>query len=216
MLHDDRCEPGHVVAAGLYGERLQVVCGSMGGWDPFGPERRITLSKGNILYELDGQPALDLYRTYLGEHAAGLPSTGLLFPLTVRASREEPGVVRTILGVDEAERSLIFAGDVPQGFYSRLMGANFDRLVDGAVGAARASWHADSAVPELAFLISCVGRKLVLEQRVEEEVEGVQGVIGTSTPIAGFYSYGEISPFAISGRCELHNQTMTVTILAEA
>lgn len=210
-------EAPNIVGIGFYGDALRVGVGSLGGWDSFGPERRITRSEGNVLYELDGQPALSLYEKYLGHHAADLPASGLLFPLTVRAERQGQGVVRTILGVDPAAKSLRFAGDVPVGSFARLMHANFDRLIDGAVGAAVASRDAlRGSRAELAILISCIGRKLVLKQRVEEEVEGVQRVVGPEAKLTGFYSYGEISPFAADARCELHNQTMTVTTLSEA
>lgn len=204
-----------VVALGLYGSRLTVGCGSLGGWDPFGPERLVTRSAGNVLHELDGQSALGLYKQYLGEHASGLPASGLLFPLAVRIDGAEP-VVRTILAVDESAQTMTFAGDVPQGARARLMRANFERLIDGASGAARASQHSlNDSNPDLAILISCVGRKLVLKQRIEEEVESVREVLGPRTALTGFYSYGEISPFTPSARCELHNQTMTITTLSE-
>lgn len=204
-----------VAAVGFYGKRFKVGFASLGGWDAFGPERLITRSKGNILFELDNQPALALYKKYLGEHANELPASGLLFPLSLRSSHGE-SLVRTILSVSEAEQSLTFAGDIPQGEYARLMKANFDRLIDGAVGAAQTSYNAIGKLsPDLALLISCVGRKLVLKQRVEEEVEGVQEVMGKQTPLAGFYSYVEISPFTPSAKCELHNQTMTITTFSE-
>ncbi len=209
-------EEGQIAALGFYGSRLKVGYGSLGGWDPFGPERLITHSKGNVLYELDGQPALALYKKYLGEHAAGLPATGLLFPLSVRTNEGEHEVVRTILSIDEGEQSMTFAGDVPQGAYARLMKANIDHLVDGAQGAAKTSYEAiDSSSPDLAILISCVGRKLVLKQRTEEEVEAVRRVLGDRTILTGFYSYGEICPAAPNASCELHNQTMTITTLSE-
>jgi len=213
---DDRCAGQVVAAIGLYGDRLRVGHGSLGGWDAFGPERVITRSAGNVLYELDGAPALELYKSYLGPHASELPSSGLLFPLSVRASHGESGVVRTILGVDEAAGSLTFAGDVPQGHLAQLMKANVDRLVDGAQGAAGAALEAmGNTTPDLAILISCVGRKLVLKQRVEEEVESVRDVLGADTLLIGFYSYGEIAPFSGSTVCELHNQTMTITTFRE-
>lgn len=202
-----------LVALGLYGAHLTVGYGSLGGWDPFGPQRVVTRSKGNVLYELDGQPALALYKKYLGDHAAGLPATGLLFPLAVRTEGGTE-LTRTILGVDEATQSLTFAGDMPQGAMARLMKANFDRLVDGAHGAAQGASLRQPA--ELAILISCVGRKLVLKQRVEEELEAVQEVLGPQAALAGFYSYGEICPAAPNAACELHNQTMTITTLREA
>jgi hypothetical protein len=216
VFRDNLPETNIIAALGLYGRRLKVGFGSLGGWDSFGPERLVTKSKGNVLYELDGQPALDLYKKYLGEEAKGLPATGLLFPLSVRARPGETPVVRSFLSIDEAAQSLAFAGDVPEGAYARLMKANFDRLIDGATGAAQTTHQAiGSATPDLAILISCVGRKLVLKQRIEEEVEAVRDVLGASAVLAGFYSYGEISPFTPGARCELHNQTMTITTLSE-
>jgi hypothetical protein len=156
-----------------------------------------------------------LYKQYLGEHADGLPATGLLFPLSVRTKPGETPLVRTILAVDEQQQSMTFAGDVPEGVHARLAKANVDRLVDGAVDAARASRPASAVAPTLAILISCVGRKLVLKQRVEEEVEGVRGILGEQAVLTGFYSYGEIAPFSRGERSELHNQTMTITTFAE-
>jgi hypothetical protein len=208
--------PRTIAAVGLYGPHLRVGFGSLGGWDAFGPERLITRSRGNVLYELDGKSALELYKLYLGPHAADLPASGLLFPLSIRSEFDETPVVRTILSVDETERSMTFAGDVPMGEYARFMKANFDCLIDGAVGAARTSHEAIGSAPcDLALLVSCFGRKLVLGQRVEEEVEGVRDVLGVAPLLAGFYSYGEISPFTPSAKCELHNQTMTITTLRE-
>ena len=215
VFTDDRAQTNPVAAVGLYGGRLKIGYGSLGGWDPFGPERQITRSEGNVLYELDGQSALALYKRYLGEHAADLPASGLLFPLSLRTRQVSAPVVRTILSVSEADQSLTFAGDVPVGGYVRLMKANFDRLIDGAVGAGRVSAEALGEPVDLALLISCVGRRMVLRQRIEEEVEGVRDIVGPAAAITGFYSYGEISPFTPKARCELHNQTMTVTTLSE-
>lgn len=205
-----------VAGVGFYGDALRVGYGSMGGWDPFGPDRVITRSVGNVLYELDGRSALELYKTYLGDYAKDLPASGLLFPLLVRKTGQDPGYVRTILSVDEKEQSLTFAGDVPQGALARLMKANFDRLIDGASGAASVTYEAMGRRPsQLAILISCVGRKLVLQQRTEEEVEAVRDVLGPDAVMTGFYSYGEISPLTPGARCDLHNQTMTITTFSE-
>lgn len=206
---------GCISAVGFYGEHVRVGHGSKGGWDVFGVERRITRSEGNVLYELDNRPALALYKEYLGELAAGLPATALLFPLAIRA--EAGGgerLVRTVLAVDEELQSMTFAGDVPQGASAQLMHANFDRLVEGAEEAARLTSLAAHPSDALAIAISCVGRRLVLGDRIEEEVEATQGVLPAGTHQVGFYSYGELSPHA-SGRCDLHNQTMTLTVLAE-
>jgi hypothetical protein len=216
VVFDGSSKSDSVAVLGFYGDRLKVGYGSVGGWDSFGPERLVTKSKGNVLFELDGKSALELYKTYLGDHADGLPSTGLLFPLSLRIDDSKTGVVRTILAVDEKKQSMTFAGDVPEGAYVRLMKANFDRLIDGAAGAATVSSEViGSSSPDLAILISCVGRKLVLKQRIEEEVESVRDIMGEKTILSGFYSYGEISPFTQNAKCELHNQTMTITTFSE-
>jgi hypothetical protein len=214
---------GQIAVVGLYGESIRIGYGSQGGWDSFGLEREITRSEGNVLYDLDGKPALQLYKHYLGEHAGELPSSALLFPLSLRYPERDgtvgaqSGVVRTILGIDEAEQSMTFAGDMPLGGHARLMKANFDGLIEGASDAAKISAEALQGHPaQLALLISCVGRKLVLKQRVEEEVEGVREALGKDTVLSGFYSYGEISPHGFGDTCELHNQTMTVTTFCES
>jgi hypothetical protein len=215
VIVDGEPRAGWVSAVGICGTALRVGHGSQGGWSIFGPERRITRSEGNVLYELDGKPALSLYKSYLGELASGLPATALLFPLAVRANRGDEGVVRTILAVDEGLQSMTFAGDVPEGSLAQLMMGNLDRLVAGAAEAASAS-----AVPQragadsLAIAISCVGRRLLMSERTEEETAASLGVLPLGARQIGFYSYGELSPGA-DGFCDLHNQTMTMTTIGE-
>jgi hypothetical protein len=205
---------GSIAAIAFYGSALRISYGSVGGWDSFGPERLITRANGNILYELDGKPALEIYKKYLGEYAHQLPSAGLLFPLSIRTGNSDP-LVRTILAVNENDQSLTFAGNMPEGYYARLMKAGFERLIEGAAQAARDTLRSLDTSPDLAILISCVGRKLVLDQRIEEEVEVIRNAYGSSTGLTGFYSYGEISPSYNSEGPELHNQTMTITTFTE-
>jgi len=202
-------------ALGLYGPDLQISFGSKGGWDSFGIERLVTRSKDNILYELDGQPALELYKSFLGEKAKDLPGSGLLFPLSMRQHKDSAPVVRTILAVNEEEQSLTFAGNIPENSYVRLMKANVDRIINGAEQSAQITRKGSNIDTQLAILISCVGRRLVMKQLVEEEVEAVNEVLGDQVFSTGFYSYGEIAPFDQFSPCELHNQTMTITTFAE-
>jgi hypothetical protein len=215
---DGSPKSNYIAAMGLYGEALQIGFGSFGGWDAFGIERLVTKSENNVLYELDKTPALDLYKTFLGEKASELPASALLFPLSLKLEAGKPTLVRTVLSVDEATKSMTFAGDIPQGSYVRLMKANMDRIIEGAEQAAKSSTMGLSDLDQdsLAILISCVGRKLVLKQLVEEEVESVAHILGNDVPITGFYSYGEICPFSNELlSCELHNQTMTITTIKE-
>jgi hypothetical protein len=216
IIYEGKPETELVAAIGFYGDNIKIGHGSKGGWDSFGPERRVTRSQGNILYALDGKPALALYKEYLGERAKGLPATGLLFPLVIRENQQDTKqIVRTILGVNELDQSLIFAGDIPTGYLAKLMKANFDRLITGANEAALlAGSFAFSKAPILSIAISCVGRRLVMGTRTEEETESTLQSLPKGTEQIGFYSYGEISPFN-TGSCDLHNQTMTLTTIAE-
>ncbi len=211
-----KIESGLITALSFYGDDIQIGYGSLGGWDSFGVERSVTKSEGNILYEIDNLPALELYKSFLGEKAKDLPASGLLFPLSMRTEADAEPVVRTILAVDEEKQSLTFAGDIPEGSHIKLMKANIDRLINGAENAAQVSMNPlTSKGAQLAILISCVGRKLVLKQMVEEEVEAVQEVVGDHAMLTGFYSYGEMAPFLEGANCELHNQTMTITTFSE-
>lgn len=203
-----------ILAVGFYGDHLKVGHGSLGGWDPFGPTRTVTKSEGNVLHELDNQSALELYKRYLGSYAKNLPASGLLFPLSITTEPNGHELVRTLLAVNEKEETMTFAGSIPEGSKAKLMKANFDRLVDGAIGAATQTLESMPDIASVALLISCVGRKMVLRDRIEEEVEAVRDVLGSDPAIIGFYSYGELSPVAKSS-CELHNQTMTITTFAE-
>ncbi|MFZ2167668.1 MAG: FIST N-terminal domain-containing protein [Minisyncoccia bacterium] len=215
---DHAAQEGKVVLVGFSGDALKVGYGALGGWDSFGMDRVITKSSGNVLYELDGKPALDLYERYLGERAKGLPSTGLLFPLRLKlGSDTDTEVVRSVLAINESDRSLKFGGDMPEGATVTLMKASLENLIDDATEAGSQSTKSlGSDRAELAILISCIARKSVLQERVEEEIEAVRSAIGPQAAIIGFYSYGEISPTAVSRRqCLLHNQTMTVTVFRE-
>lgn len=206
---------GKIVVAGFYGDAINITHGSQGGWDIFGLEKEITRSESNVLFEIEGQNALELYKKYLGAEAENLPASALLFPLYVTIPGAAKPVVRTILSIDEQKKSMTFAGDVPVGSKVKFMKANFDRLTEAASIAANESLKKQKNQPVFAMLISCVGRKLILSSRTVEEVQAVNKSFGSQTVIAGFYSYGEISPFNDGNDCQLHNQTMTITSFYE-
>ncbi|WP_337043695.1 FIST signal transduction protein [Emticicia sp. 17c] len=212
---NEQPQEGRIIGIGLYGKDLKIGHGTMGGWDVFGPEREVTESEYNVLYKIGDKAALDLYKEYLGKYAKDLPGAALLFPLSMREKPDSEPLVRTILAIDEEQKTMTFAGEMPKGAMVRFMKANFDHLVDASSTAAQTSIKNMEKAPELALLISCVGRKLVLGQRTEEEVEAARDVFGKGTVITGFYSYGEISPLRPDAQCGLHNQTMTITTLSE-
>lgn len=202
--------PGRIVAVGFFGKALRLRTGSYGGWQVFGPMRRITRSEGNTLYEMDNKSALELYKRYLGDEAEALPGSALFYPLQVsNPANPEETVVRTILGIDEATGGMNFAGDMPEGWTAQLMVGEINGLIEGA---GQAGVEASGAGPDsFAMLVSCIGRRLLLGQKATEEVQAVVKALG-GVAHAGFYSYGEISPNGYQGTCNLHNQTMTVTV----
>ena len=118
-------------------------------------------------------------------------------------------------GINESGQSLIFAGDVPTGSYAQLMSGNLERLVEGAAQSARQTISSvEASGASLALAVSCVGRRGVFRERIGEELEAVLEVLGPDATLVGSTS-GEISPH-LSGPAMFHNQTMTLTTLAEA
>jgi hypothetical protein len=215
----DGSTDNRIVAVGLYGNNINLSYGSFAGWQPFGPARKVTKSVQNVLYELDGERALDIYKRYLGDHAKDLPMSGLLFPFEMLGKdQEKSGIFRTILGINENDGSLTLAGDIDPNGYLKLMHSSTEKLIAGAETAAM---HATDSLDKnisgesLAILISCVGRKLVMGDRVDEEVEAVAEMLGKDVSITGFYSNGEIAGDKFLNECHLHNQTMTITLISE-
>jgi hypothetical protein len=215
VICNEQAKEFRIVAVGFYGESLKVGTGCFAGWSEFGTDREVTRSVGNVLYELDGEPALDLYKRYLGEYADGLPNSGLRFPLSIRQNDGDPEVIRTLLAIDHQQKSITFAGDVPVGYTARLMKPDIDLLIDGAASAAKEIKEFNDK-QGLGLVVSCVGRKIVMDQMIDEELEAVGEILGESVQLVGFYSYGEIAPFEEDKLyCELHNQTMTLTAIYE-
>jgi hypothetical protein len=216
------CAPrsGIVAAVGFYGDAIRFSHGRASGWDAFGPRRRITRSEGNVLYELDGRPAFELYERYLGEEVSAGIRAGAVFPLfTSPPEQPESGVVRAHLGVDSGTGALTYAGRMPQGWIARLMRGNIDRLILAAADAARCA-RVEQPVTgrqeSLAFIVSCAGRQQLMGQRTEEELEAAASELVGETKRIGFYSFGEIAPTSDGGISDIHNQTMTITSLVEA
>lgn len=218
---DGEPSPSRVAGIGFYGPSVRITHGCAGGWDVFGPRRKVTKSEGPVLMRLDDESPLDLYNRYLGEEeAAGMPGSGLAFPLRIHDEAEpDRQIVRSVFAVDREARTLTFAADISEGCTAQLMRANFDSLAAGAGEAGRQARNAlagEASGDKLAILVSCVGRRRVMGQRTQDELDAVGAELGQDVARIGFYSYGEIAPPTRSGRCELHNQTMTVTMIAEA
>jgi hypothetical protein len=206
---------GNIVAMALCGDKIKVTHGTAAGWENFGPERCVTKSKGNRLLEIDGKNALDLYKKYLGKEAEELPGSALFFPLSLKLQNNEQPLIRTILSIDPVDNGMIFAGDIPEGAKVRFMRANLDKLTNAATSAAQQTMVNSLYIPKLAILVSCVGRKLVLKGRIDEELIAIDEIFEGKSQLTGFYSYGEIAPCLPPQQSQLHNQTMTITTFYE-
>lgn len=208
---------GNIIAVGFYGDHMHIGHGSLGGWDEFGYERTITRSDKNVLFEVDEEKALDLYKRYLGSFAEQLPGSALMFPLSMRVPGADKYLIRTILATDDTESAMIFAGNMPQGSTVRMMRGDIQKLIRASATAAKDSVESlKNRKPQLTLMLSCVGRKIIMDKKVEEEVLAAEEVIDGDCAVAGFYTYGGLSPFGVGTPCELHNQTMTITTFSES
>ncbi len=212
---NEKVSTEQLVGVGFYGKDLIVSHGSKGGWDKFGPIRKVTKAEGNLLFELDHEPVLDLYKKYLGDKAKDLPASGLLFPMCIIEDETKEPIVRGIQNIDESKNALLLYGDIEEGQNIQLMRANFDELITGASNSAKETFEVNKGEPELALLISCVARRMVLGQMTEEELLETKKIFGPKTALCGFYSYSELSPVLGDNTCHLHNQTMTITTFLE-
>ncbi len=216
IMLNGRLMKKHICAVGFYGSDLHIHYGCKCGWKRFGLDRKVTCSKDNILYTLDNKPALELYKRYLGEHASGLPASGLYFPLMLLEEGYAEPKLRAIKAIDEEENSIILAGSIPQNSMVSFAKANLDELIDGAQEAAESLAQGyDGKQNALCIGISCIARKIVLKQEAEDEIEVVNDTLGPNVSTIGFYSYGEISRLS-SGGCDFHNQTMTLMLIYES
>ena len=208
---------GNIIAVGFYGDHMHIGHGSLGGWDEFGYERTITRSDKNVLFEVDEEKALDLYKRYLGSFAEQLPGSALMFPLSMRVPGADKYLIRTILATDDNESAMIFAGNMPQGSTVRMMRGDIQKLIRASATAAKESVESlKNRKPQLTLMLSCVGRKIIMDKKVEEEVLAAEEILDGDCAVAGFYTYGGLSPFGVGTPCELHNQTMTITTFSES
>ena len=203
------------IIIGLYGSTLHIETSSETGWQEFGSQRVITKAKKNIIYEIDNQPAIELYKRYLGKRANDLPKSALRFPLSIKDHQNDKSrVVRALTQINQ-DNSLTFSAEIKEGSIVKLMKTNVHNTLDSAFLAAKKirPFNSNSS---LTLVISCCARRNVLKQFSEEEVELIQDILTTKTQLIGFYSYGEIAPIhKIEEKSILRNHTLTITTIYE-
>ena len=204
-----------LIVVGFYGEAIYTSVGCDTGWDEFGATRIVTKSKGNIIYEIDHKPAIELYKKYLGDKINDLPNSALRFPLSIKDNVDDINEVILVMMGMNLDGSLIYGGDIKEGSTVKLMKTNVSNLLDGASLSAKGIKEHNKKA-SLSIAISCAARRSVLKQYCTEEVAVTKDILPLNTNIIGFYSYGEIAPFSNQlSKPLLHNQTMTITTIYE-
>ena len=208
------------VAIGFTG-MLNLGTGIRSGWTPIGLPKKVTRASGNVLYELNGEPALHVFERFLGEHAEKLPAIGVEYPLGLLGKWGDVGeedyyLLRATMNVDRAAGSISFAGEIPEGAMVSLTCGDTNSILEAAEQAARlASSDLKGHKPAVIFCYSCMARKIVLGRLTRQEIDRIRSVIGTTVPIIGFYTYGEYCRIRCDGPSLLHNETVTLSVLGE-
>ena len=122
--------------------------------------------------------------------------------------------MRTVFNTDEFNQSITLGESTPEGARLQFMRARFDDLLKGVEVAAKNALNDLGQKPEMALMVSCIGRKLLFNQQIDQEIEETHQVLGNQTPIGGFYSYGEICPKE-KDLAALHHQMLTLTLFSE-
>lgn len=230
QLANGRVLTDAAVAIGFSGD-FRVGTGLGSGWAPIGLAKTVTRAEGNILYELNGEPALEVYERFLGHHAAKLPQVGVEYPLMIAgipaASRDYPTIhmagdpdesglnlLRATMSVNRRDGSITFAGDIAEGATVYLTCGDRDAIQEAAGAAAQIALEGlGNARPAMIFCYSCMARKIVLGRHTGEELERIRAAVGKPIPMIGFYTYGEYCRARADGPSFLHNETATVSII---
>jgi hypothetical protein len=197
-------EHATVSAVGLFGDSLRIGTGVRLGLEPFGPPRHINISNGTIITQIDGRPALEVYKRLLGPKAAQLPGAALLFPLVIKV----PGglLTRAVTQIDESTGSIHTTAPIPQGTYVHLARAEFDSLINAS---SEAAWEAAQGTDDLTgvgssggsrgaclgLTLACSGRHLLLGQRADEEASAAMLALPRGSAHLGCYTGAVIAPY---------------------
>jgi hypothetical protein len=208
--------------------KFKTGIGVRSGFESIGNKMYCTASEGNVLKQIDNEPALDIYTELLGEERSKrFPEVCLEYPFGLideeisffsGETEQKYFQLRCGFSVDYSEKTITLSGSVPDGSALTLTTGTRNDLIDGAKQAVQqASTCLTGCEPVLLIIFSCVGRKVVLGRRVVEETLTVNSVFGNTVPGIGFYTYGEIGPInklekSLSAT-KFHNETFVIWAL---
>ncbi|MFH1114932.1 MAG: FIST N-terminal domain-containing protein [Pseudomonadota bacterium] len=218
QFHGPRVLTDSVTAIGFTGD-FTVGTGVSSGWSPVGTVKIVTRARANVVYELNGEPALDVFKRFLGRHADKLPAVGVEYPLGIVSKPGAPGeeeyhLIRATMSVSREEGSISFAGEIPEGAAVRLTCGDNDSILKATEEAVRRALAGlGAARPRMVFFYSCMARRIVLGRRTKEETEVLYRTLNKRLPLIGFYTYGEYCRLRAGGPSLFHNETATVSII---
>lgn len=222
QYHHGTAHTDSAVGALLSGP-IAVGFGARHGWRPLGKPRLVTRAMANVVHELDGQSAVNLYEEYFGQGAEALRRESLarmtiIYPLGMPIPDEEEYMLRNVLRITP-QGNLVYAGEVPEGSAVRLMMGSKDHALAAArVAAERAMMGLGAKRPRLALVFSSASRARLFGRAAGAEIRCIQEVVGLKVPVAGFYGYGELAPLSSDrylGHTYYHNETLVVVTVAE-
>ncbi|MSR87935.1 MAG: hypothetical protein EXS69_02110 [Candidatus Zambryskibacteria bacterium] len=222
---NDKVYSGTIVGLGLVGN-FKIGIGVKHGWLPVGMPMKVTKSQGAVLHELDGQPAINIYRDYFGAEEAQklqqetLAKLAITYPLGMTVAGSDEMLIRDPITVDE-KGSITCAAEIPEGSEIRLMVGSREEAVKVAKEAAQKAMEQLEGLPPKAVIIfNCIARSKLFGDRSGEEISAIQEAVGAETPLIGFYTYGEQAPLGGEvrniERCNpvFHNETVVICVLA--
>ncbi|MEI6681590.1 MAG: FIST N-terminal domain-containing protein [Bacteroidota bacterium] len=180
------------------------------GWVGIGADKLITHSTGNIVYTIDGAPALDVYKEYLSVKDEDLPEIGIEYPLMIKKPGKQD-VLRAVINVDREKRSLIFAGSVPEGSVVSFSSSPGFEVIDYTKNKVE-EFYMTHPRADVLILFSCMARHSALGPAISEEIDDAWAK--WNIPLAGFFTYGEIGN-NYTAACDFYNQTFTLVALKE-
>lgn len=215
VFNNNEITDNGLIALILDEEKISLGGIAIGGWRPMGIERTITSSKGNVVYSIDNEPALDFISRYAGiKDIDSQNSLGMLlssnFQLQLKRENKHP-VMRTPMMANKEDRSIIFAGSLPEGSKVRLCLLPGFEVIEAALKDFLAYKNEQESADAL-IMFSCAGRQMSLGPYVSEEIIGVRNL--WDAPMAGFFCFGEIGR-VVNGDHEFHNMTCSLAILKE-
>jgi hypothetical protein len=199
-----------VVALVLDTDRIELDGIAISGWSGIGAEKRVTKAEGNVVYTIDNEPALEVYKKYLSITDKDLPQIGVEYPLML-IREDGSSILRAVMDIDRNTGALVFAGTVPQGSrvrFSTSSGVDVIEQVKRDIDTYSKKFpQADHLI-----LFSCMARHLALGPMVDEEI--LAAYEKWNVPLIGFFTYGEIGK-SLTGKCDFFNETFTLATLKE-